>query len=167
MTMARSIFTTAGLAKSVTYAATLPDARASAIAASSDQHVAGEVQEHDAVLHLSDSVGVDHALGGVHGWYVDGDEVALLEHLRQVGELHCRGNLLVHGDLVHGRIVADDLHAQRLGGLGHELANGPQAYDAQRLAKDLAAGELLFGLLGSLAHVLVVGVVAHPRPRRR
>ena len=28
-----------------------------------DQHVAGEVQEHDAVLHLSDGVGVDHALG--------------------------------------------------------------------------------------------------------
>ena len=35
MTMARSIFTTAGLAKSVTYAATLPDSSASAMATSS------------------------------------------------------------------------------------------------------------------------------------
>ncbi len=128
-----------------------------------DQHVAGEVQEHDAVLHLSDGVGVDHTLGGGQRRHVDGDEVALHEHLRQVGELHRRGNLLVHGGLVHGRIVADDLHAQRLGGLRHQLADGPQTNDAQRLAKDLAAGELLLGLLGGLAHVLVIGVVAHPR----
>ena len=69
----------------------------------------------------------------------------------------------MHGDLVHGRIVADDLHAQRLGGLRHQLADGTQANDAQRLAQNLAAGELLLGLLGGLTHVLVVGVVAHPR----
>jgi len=54
------------------------------------------------------------------------------------------------------------IHNQLGGNVGHLDADGPQTDDAQGLSADLATGELLLGLLSGLAHVLVVGVGAHP-----
>ena len=40
-----------------------------------DEEVAGHVDEDDAVLHLADGPGVDHAFGGIKERYMDGDVV--------------------------------------------------------------------------------------------
>ncbi len=53
----------------------------------------------------------------------------------------------VHGEV---RIIAVDLHAQRVGGVGHKYADGPKAHHAQGLALNLGPGELALALLHKL-----------------
>ena len=110
-------------------------------------HVAapGGVDDHHAVLHLGNALGVDER-AAVHSGGVDGDEVGLgqqLIHLH-IGDVQLLGN---HGDLID--IEGDDLHADGLGHHAQVLADAAEAHDAQGLALQLNA--LAIGLLLPLA----------------
>ena len=90
-------------------------------------HVAapGGVDDHHAVLHLGNALGVDER-AAVHSGGVDGDEVGLgqqLIHLH-IGDVQLLGN---HGDLID--IEGDDLHADGLGHHAQVLADAAEAHD--------------------------------------
>ena len=93
---------------------------------------------------------------------MDGNELAIrVKNVKVGGELHRGGNGC--GALcIEERVVTDDLHTQSLSGSSHQLADGTQADNAQRLACDLAASKLLLGLFGRLANVLIGSIRLAP-----
>ena len=110
-------------------------------------HVAapGGVDDHHAVLHLGNALGVDER-AAVHSGGVDGDEVGLgqqLIHLH-IGDAQL---LLDAGDVED--VERYDLHADGLGHHAQVLADAAEAHDAQGLALQLNA--LAIGLLLPLA----------------
>ena len=110
------------------------------------QLAAGVVQDLHAVLAQGQRLGVDGVLGGGQIGHMDGDVVAQGEHVVQVHavvDLAAQVPGGINGDV---GVVAVDLHAQRNGAVGHAGADGTQTDDAQRLALDLVAHELLFAL---------------------
>ena len=116
------------------------------------QLAAGIVQDLHAVLAQGKGLGVDGVLGGGQVGHMDGDVVAQREHVVQVhAVVHLAAQVPcgVDGDV---GVVAVDLHAQRNGAVGHAGADGTQTDDAQRLALDLVADELLFALFHALGH---------------
>ena len=85
--------------------------------------------------------------------HVQGDEMARPQHIVDGGRApHLRGQAPggVHGDL---RIEAEHVHAEPDRGVGHEAADFPQADDAQRLARQLAAGKGRLALFDLLVEV--------------
>ena len=91
---------------------------------------------------------------------MDRDVVGLLQQgLQRVRALDRVGE---RPRVVHGqeRVVADDLHAQGLGRVGHEHADRAQAHDAQGLSLDLRADELALALLHLLGHARFAGLEA-------
>ena len=127
-----------------------------------DQGVAGKVEEDHAVLGLRDLVAADHATGAVVGGHVDGDVVGVLEDVGQTAHVM---HVVVEAEGRHGgevRVETEHVHAQAPAGVGDHGADGAEADDAQGLAGDLGAAELVLGLLGGFAHVLVLGVAGDP-----
>ena len=122
-----------------------------------DQSAAGEVQQRRAGLHPRQHGGVDHVAGAVHQRDVQRDVVALFQQVGQLrGVLDRAGQLpcVIHGD---ERVVAEHVHAQRHAHVGHQHADGAQAYYAQRLARQLGAGKLILALFHQLLHVRLTG----------
>ena len=81
---------------------------------------------------------------------MDGQVVAAGQHIAQRDTvLHTAGQAprSINGNI---RVIAQNLHAQRDGGVGHARTDGTQPDDAQRLAAQLGTDEGLFALL----HVL-------------
>ena len=114
------------------------------------QLAAGEVQHPHAVLAHVQRLGVDGVLGGGHVGHVDGQVVAAGQHVGQRDAvLHAARKAPRRVDADVG-VVAQHLHAQSHGGVGHLGADGPQPDDAQHLAAQLRADKLLFALF----HVL-------------
>ncbi len=54
------------------------------------------------------------------------------------------------------------MHAKATAGICDHRADGAKANDTEVLASKLAAGEVLLGLLGLLAHIGIVGVLLDP-----
>ena len=127
-----------------------------------DQHIAGEIQDADAVLHARDGILVDHALRTVDGWYMDRDIVALIvDFIENRRVMHLLGEIpgRLHGKV---RIIAIDLHAEVNGGIGDEYADRTEADNAEGLALDLTAGEVLLRLLGILLDGRNIGMLPDP-----
>ena len=93
---------------------------------------------------------------------MDGDVVARAEDVFQIGDVVNGAGNLPCGAHGNERIVAVYVHAQLNGGVGNLGAYRAQADNAQLLALDLLAGELLLGLFGRLGDVLVVGIFTAP-----
>ena len=126
------------------------------------ERVAREVQHHGAILHERAGAPAHHADGAFHGRHMDGEVVAGAEDVVQVRDVMDGARdapRRAHRDV---RIVAVHVHAQRHGRVRHLGADGAQADDAQLLALDLAAGELLLRLLHRLGDIRIVGVVTAP-----
>ena len=104
----------------------------------------------------------NHAARGIHGGHVDGDVVAAMQDVVEVGDVLDGGGQTPGCLGGNVRIVAEHVHAQVDGGVGHQRADGAQADDAERLAGDLLAGEGLLRLLGVLADGGGVGMLAAP-----
>ena len=117
-------------------------------------HEAAARKVHDAHALAADgqAAGADHAAGLLVERHVQGDEVALGEQrVQRVFPLDLLRQLprVLDGD---HRVVADDVHAQMHGGIGHQHADGAQTDHAQRLAAQLRADEGLLALLHGLFH---------------
>ena len=94
------------------------------------QAATGQVDDAHALLHGLDFVCIDEALGFGGLGHVDGDVVGLGEDGVQCLGLHHRaaqGPGGIHGD---EGVVADDLHAQVGGTVGHHGTDGPQTDDS-------------------------------------
>ena len=107
-------------------------------------------------------MGVDHADGAFQRGHVNGDVVAIRADVIEVGDVMDGARDAPCG--IHGNvgIVAVYVHAQLFSGIGNQGADCAQADDAQLLASDLAASELLLCLLDRFGDVGVGGVVADP-----
>ena len=115
---------------------------------------AGIVQHTDAVLAHSQRLGVDRVAGRGQVGDMDGQVVAAGQHIAQRDTvLHTAGEAPCGVDRNVG-VIAEDLHAQRHGGIGHPGADGTQTNDAQRLAAQLRADKYFFALF----HILGDGV---------
>ena len=126
------------------------------------QLTAGIVQDLHAVLAQGQGLGIDGVLGGGQVGHMDGDVVAQGEHVVQVHAVVYLAAQVpggVNGDV---GVVAVDLHAQRNGAVGHAGADGTQTDDAQRLALDLVAHELLLALFHALGHGGIPGKALRP-----
>ncbi len=88
----------------------------------------------DAVLHLRDLVGADHAARLVGQRRVHGDDVRLREKLV---ERHLRRADLLEDGVGDVRVVGDDAHAEAARAGGDARADAAQADDAERLAVEL------------------------------
>ncbi len=102
-----------------------------------DDRAARRVHEDDAVLHLRDRVLVHEAARLGRGRDVEADEVGPLEELVEV--VHELGERVVR-DL---RVVREDLHPEGLRAAGDLGADQAGAHEAERLAEELGALELL------------------------
>ena len=125
-----------------------------------DDTVAGEVEQHPALAHVAQALGADHAAGLVRQRDVEADEVRPGDQV-----VHAQGLLDVGGQLPgaldgDGRVIADDLHPQGAGDVGHLDADRPQAHHAQGAARQLEANKLLLARLHRLADGGVVPLQA-------
>ena len=126
------------------------------------QHIAGEIQDADTVLHACDGLLVDHALRTVDGGYMDRDIVTLIvDFIEDRRVMHLLREIpgRLHGEV---RIIAIDLHPEIDGGIRDEYADRTEADDAEGLALDLTAGEVLFCLLGILLDGRDIGMLPDP-----
>ena len=126
------------------------------------QGVAGVVDEGRALLHLGQGGFVHHGTGALGQRYVQGDIVGLAEHFAQVRAVLNRagqGPSVLHGDV---GVIAQHLHAQSIAGVGYHDADGSKTDDAQGLAGNLGADELLLALFHQLGKVRVSGVFLRP-----
>ena len=127
-----------------------------------NQHVAGKIQDDNAVLHQADGVFVDHALCIFHGRYMDSDIVAVLVDL-----IRCLGviDLLRQSPCgIHGyiRVIAIHLHTEADSRVRHEYADGSQSDNAQLFALKLGSGESFFLFLRDLGDIAVFFVLLNP-----
>ena len=102
---------------------------------------------------MADVVGIDQVARGIDQRHMQRDEIAAAQHLVDaVRLLHLRRQApgRIDGDL---RVVAEHVHAQLDRGVGHQAADLAQADDAQRVAGQLEAGEVLLAVLHRLVHV--------------
>ena len=101
---------------------------------------ARDVDQDDAVLHAGVLLGAEHAdglfgLGQVHRDEIgDGQDLVDIVVERDAELLGALGAAV--------RIVADELHAEGAGALGHQAADAAQAEDRERLLEELDAHEL-------------------------
>ena len=126
------------------------------------QLTAGIVQDLDPVLAQGQGLGIDGVLGGGQVGHMDGDVVAQGQHVVQVHTvvyLAAQVPGCLNGDV---GVVAVHFHAQLDGAVGHAGADGTQTDDAQRLALDLVAHELLLALFHGLGHGRVSGKALAP-----
>ena len=120
------------------------------------QLAAGKVQHAHTVLAHGQRLRVDGVARRGQVGHVHGQIVAPRQHIAQRhAVLHAarkapRG---VDGDV---RVVAQHLHAQRHGGVGHPRADGPKPDDAQRFAAQLRPDKLFFAFF----HLFGNGVAA-------
>ena len=127
-----------------------------------DQLAAGIVQQLDTVFAEGQCLGVDGVLGGGQVGHMDGDVIAQGQHVVQVHAvvyLTAQVPGCFNGDV---GVVAVHVHAQLDGTVGHAGADGTQTDNAQCLALDLVAHELLFALFHGLCHGRVAGEVLAP-----
>ena len=127
-----------------------------------DQLAAGIVQQLDTVFAEGQRLGVDGVLGGGQIGHMDGDVVAERQHIVQVDavvDLTAQIPRSIDGDV---GVVAVDLHAQLDGTVGDAGADGTQTDDAEGLALDLVAHELLLALLYALCHGGISGKALRP-----
>ena len=120
-----------------------------------DDAVAGEVEQDRALLHDPQALGIDHVAGLVREGDVEGDEVRTREQIVHAHRrLHVRRQLPGALDR-DGRVIADHLHPQGAGGIGHQDPDGPQPDDAQGTPGQLEADE---GLLAGLHRLVDLAV---------
>ena len=84
-----------------------------------DQGVAAEVHDGAAGLGYLELVRADHAARGIHGGHVDGDVVAAMQDIVEVGDVLDGGGQAPGGLGGNVRVVAEHVHAQVDGGVGH------------------------------------------------
>ena len=126
------------------------------------QFAAGVVQDLHAVLAQGEGLGVDGVLGGGQVGHMDGEVVAQRQHVVQVHAVVHLAAQIPRGFNGDVGVIAVDLHAQLDGTVGHAGTDGTQTDNAQRLALDLVAHELLFALFHGLCHGRVAGQVLAP-----
>ena len=121
------------------------------------QQVPGEVQNHHAVLHLGNGLGVDHLLGVLQQRGMQGDKIAVGKNLLPAVypvNLTVQVPGGVNGD---EGVAAVNLHSQLPGGVGKGAAHRAQADHAQGLAQNLVTCKLGFALLHLLRHIRSTG----------
>ena len=93
---------------------------------------------------------------------MQGYEVAGREELVEVGRVLDAAVEAPGGVDGEVRVVAHDLGAEGDEDVRHLGADGAEADDAHALARELAAGEALLGLLGALGDLRVVARLVNP-----
>ena len=124
------------------------------------QLAAGVVQQACALLHAGKGRGIQKALGLGGDGDVQGQVIALAQHLGQVHAVNHRAGQVpgsLHADV---GVVAVDFHAQMHRIVGNLDADGAQADDAQLFAVQLRADKLLFALLHLFGQVHVLALQA-------
>ena len=101
-----------------------------------DDAAAGRVDDADARLGLGQQVAPEQPDGLGRLGRVDGDEVGLGHQLLDAHQAHPHGPGPLLGD---EGVVADELHAEGVGALGHQGAGPSQAHHAEHLAVQLDA----------------------------
>jgi hypothetical protein len=102
-----------------------------------DERPAGDVEDPHAVLALGQRLGVEPALGLRRLGQVEREEVRLgVDVVGGPGLLHAEVAVALGAD---EGVEGDDAHAEALDARGHELADAPEAQDAERLALELDA----------------------------
>ena len=114
----------------------------------------GEVQDHHALLHDREFIGIDESLGVFVLRDVQRDEIALGQEFVQTWRL-----LGIAGQppgRLDGqeRIVSPDFHAQTFGGIGQHGADGSQTHHPELLALDLGADKLCFPFLDQIGYLV-------------
>ena len=105
-----------------------------------DERAAGHVEDAHPVAHLRERLGVQPALGLGRVGQVDGDEVgAGVELVGALGALDAEIGVAL---AAHIGVIRDDTHAEAARPLRHQLADPPEADDAQRLVVELDARQL-------------------------
>ena len=105
-----------------------------------DQVSAGGVHDPHARLHQGDPVGVDQVRGLGRERRVQGDEVGLQEQVLE----RCGRHLQLPAAIGrHERVEHDDAHPERPCAGGDQLADAPEADDAEHLVRQLDAAEAL------------------------
>ena len=96
-----------------------------------DDAAAGAVDDHDGWLHDVELGLADQVVGGRGERCMHGDEVGLAADLVQGHDAHAQ----LDRDLLRDvRVIADQLHAEGLGPLGHLAADAADADDTKGLA---------------------------------
>ena len=126
------------------------------------QKVTGIIQDHNAVLHFLKSLFVQHTSCAVQKRHMNGDVIALLINIIEIGHMLYKGRKLPCAVYGNKRIVAVNLHAEIGSRIGHAGADGAETDDTETLAHDLTAGKILLALLHILADILVVLVFLYP-----
>ena len=119
-----------------------------------DDAAAAHVQDNGVVLHLGDGLGIEQVAGLIVQRHMDGDEVRNLQHLV---DAHALGVLLLEDVSGQIGVVSDDVHLEHAGQLAHALADAAKAQNAQGLAPQLAAHELILVPLLVDLHVVAGG----------
>ncbi|MBA7675759.1 hypothetical protein ES703_83996 [subsurface metagenome] len=122
-----------------------------------DEPAAGGVDNPDGGLDRSQLFGPDHPLGRGGEGHMEGNEVRFLEQLLDGDELYLEVTGVFHGDK---GVVADELHLQPVGALGHLGADVAQPQYAQRLVPDLGAHKIGALPLSPPEHGVRLGDVA-------
>ena len=89
--------------------------------------LAGNIMARDCVYFDDEKIQVmraDHAARGIHGRHVDGDVVAAMQDVVEVGDVLDGGGQAPGGLGGNVRVVAKHVHAQIDGGVGHQRADG-------------------------------------------
>ena len=120
-----------------------------------DQFAAREVQQHRAVLHAGEVVGVDHAARGVHQRHVQRHYVGAGQQLIKVDDMH-RARQLQRVFDRQERVIAVHVHVECAAGIGDHGTYGAQAYDGQLFALELGAYELALALFYECAHLVAL-----------
>ena len=132
-----------------------------------DDAVAREVEQHTALAHDPDALGVDQILGRRHQWRMQADEIAVLDQiLHRSRFLHLRRQApgRIDGDF---RVVADDVHAEANRGIRDQGADCAQADHAQGAAGQFMPDEGLLAGLDLFMQRLVVALQAGDEVDRR
>ena len=120
------------------------------------QLAAGEVQHPDAVFAHVQRLRVDGVAREGQIGNMDGQIIALGQHVAQADAVIDAAGQAPRGVDGDVRVVAQHLHAQRHGGVGHPCADGAQTDNAQGFAAQFGADKLLFALF----HILGDGGAA-------
>ena len=113
---------------------------------------AREVEQHGAMLGVSQHIGVDHLARGIDQRHMHRNEVGVLQHFTHaVGLLHLRRQApgCINGDL---GIVAKYVHSQLDRHVSDQAADLAEADHAQRMAGQFEARKVFLAVLDLLLH---------------
>ena len=119
-----------------------------------NQAAPGGVHDHDALLHLSDGVRVDHVAGFIRQRAVEGDDVAPLQQLIQ-------GNVFDSAVLCREQVVGDHVHPEAAADVDEDPPDLAGTDHAHGLSVEIEAGQPVQGEIELARPVICLVDPAH------